>query len=149
MGIRFDVNWRIKVNGKEYNAPGQMPAGVREAYEKARKGPSDSRDGVVCRATTTRIVFNGREYERVDAMPPEARAMYRGIMEAVERGDGSVAEIPGIGTGRTAIHTVAGAPPLSARALRRIAPESFSARKLVVGAAIVALFAGLHFLARR
>ncbi len=148
MGIKLDVKWKIKVNGKEYGSVDEMPAPVRELYEKTRKEPSDSRDGVVPRATTTRIVFNGREYESVDAMPLEARAMYRGIMQAVERGDGSVAEIAG-GTGRMAVHAGAGATPLSPPALGRTAPESFSARKLIVGAALVALFAGLYFLARR
>ena len=101
VGIKRNVKWRIKIDGKEYRSVDEMPAAGRDAYEEAvgpLANPGHAR---------------GEEFAKA---PPRPR-------------------IGGFGG--------------FSRRPRPIAPESFSARKLVVGAAIAALLAGLYFLARR
>ncbi len=78
MGIKVNVRWKFKVNGKEYGSVEEMPGDIREAYEKA-KGTS--------RIAAGKVVFNGQEYESVDAMPIEVRRVYDKVMEAAETGE--------------------------------------------------------------
>jgi hypothetical protein len=34
MDMKFNVKYKFKVNGKEYSSLNEMPASIREAYEK-------------------------------------------------------------------------------------------------------------------
>ncbi len=149
MGIKFDMKWKINVNGKEYGSVDEMPAPVREVYEKARKIPPGPGGVRTLSTRTTTIVFNGQKYESVDDMPADIRAAYQAIMKAVASGDAPTEEIFGGHVGPVPARPGTGGPPVSVRAPAGIALESFSARKLVVGAALVALFVGLYFLTRR
>jgi hypothetical protein len=80
MGIQVNIRRRITVNGREYGSTGEMPADVREAYERAMAG------GISIRSAKTRIVFNGREYAGLEAMPAETRQLYEKVLKAAESG---------------------------------------------------------------
>lgn len=147
MEIKTNVTWKFKVNGKEYGSVEEMPAADRETYEKAVGPLSVELGGHTLVVKKRRIVLNGQEYESVDAMPEDIREAYRDIMKMVEAGKAA----PGAPDG----HAAAGAPalprpggPFARRGPRPIAPESFSVRKLAIGAAIAALLAGLYILTR-
>jgi len=102
---------RIIFNGREYSSADEMPADVREAYERITKTFADSDgDGVpdvieglggnTVSTTTGKIVVNGREYSSVDEMPPDVRQIYERMtkMRADSDGDG----IPDIFEGKGA-----------------------------------------------
>ncbi len=144
MEIKLNVTRRFKVNGKEYGALEEMPAAVREAYEKAAKSLANPDHATTIFETSRSIVFNGRQFASVDAMPPDLRQMYETVMKAVGAGNATA------GAAGTAI---AAAPARPGIGVRRtipgpIAPESFSARKLAAAAAVAALLAAAWFFLR-
>ncbi len=148
METRTNVKWRFRVNGKEYGSVDEMPAAERETYEKVAGPLSVERHGHALVVKNGRVVFNGQEYANVDAMPEEAREAYRAVMTMVEAGQAA----PVASAGQTAADAPARprpGGPFAQRGPRPIAPESFSVRKLVIGAAVAALLAGLYFLTRR
>ncbi len=68
INVNFNVKRKYIVNGKEYGSVEEMPANIRQAYDKAL----ESRKG--------KIVFNGQKYENVEAMPPDVRQAYEEMM---------------------------------------------------------------------
>jgi len=137
MDIKVKVNWKFKVNGKEYGSVEEMPAEVREAYQKA-KGMSQMR--------TAKIVFNSKEYESIEAMPEDVRRVYDKVMRAAETGDISSGVLSEAEYRLTAPDR--GGVSLSHRIPRPIEPEStfsLSSRTLAVGLALLLLLLGLYF----
>jgi ribosomal protein L7/L12 len=73
--MNFNIKTKIKINGKEYASVDELPADIRQMYEKAMQGNTQR---------TTKIKFNGQEFASVENMPPEVRKMYEAVMGAVE-----------------------------------------------------------------
>ncbi len=145
MEIKFNVKRKFKVNDKEYNSLEEMPAAIREVYEKAV-----SKTGGINleKKSFTKIVFNGQEYESLDSMPADARRMYETIMKEIKSGDAATMEKSGIRIGVDAhgLKDQGISMPVDP-ASRPIEPKSFfSSRSLLVAAAILALCAILYFI---
>lgn len=131
MGIQVDIRRRITINGKEYGSTGEMPADVREAYERAMAG------GISVQTAKTRIVFNGREYAGLEAMPAETRQLYEKVLKAAESGTVPVDLASG-----SACSSVS-----RTGAARRFEP-SFSKKKAIVWIALIAITILLYVLLR-
>ncbi len=143
MGITVNVKWKFKVNGKEYGSVEEMPANVREAYERA-KG--------TFRIASARVVFNGQEYESVEAMPDDVRRVYDKVMTAAETGKTPEEVLSGAEIGPPARVQGSQAVARSISRPRPIEPESIlslSPRMLIVGLALLALLLGLYFVTVR
>ena len=143
MGIKVNVQWKFKVNGKEYTSVEEMPANLREAYERA-KGTS--------RMAGAKVIFNGREYENVEAMPPDVRLVFDKIIEGAQTG-----KIPPEALAGATIQT---RPQVQYRVgisrshdtPRPVEPESIlslSPRMLIVGGALLILLIALYYLMAR
>jgi hypothetical protein len=103
----------IVIDGKTYNSVNEMPAEVRSRYEQAmrtlkdqdgnripdalegrdmladinRNGISDSIEntpGAPIVANSIKVLVDGREYNSLDDLPPEARANYEQAMGALD-----------------------------------------------------------------
>jgi len=88
MPVKFNVNTKIKVNGKEYHSLDEMPPDVRQSYERAMATAAGGDRGVLPNLqvrTQSKITFNGQTYNSVDEMPVEMRAIYQSVMSAVDR----------------------------------------------------------------
>ncbi len=141
MGININVKrtFKIRINGKEYASPDEMPPDVRETYERMMAGTASAGPTGVT-TTKTRINFNGTEYE-LDTMPPDVRRLYEKVLKAAEGGGPlTPADIAGINSGkseeRESTRTAAG------RDAGRINDESsFSARKLILSGLVFLLLA--------
>ncbi|MFH0953877.1 MAG: hypothetical protein V1873_06075 [Verrucomicrobiota bacterium] len=86
METKITFTSKINFNGQQYASPNDMPADVREVYEKAMAslaGPDGHSLINVQLKSTSKIVFNGKEYGGVDEMPPDVRQMYDRIMATV------------------------------------------------------------------
>jgi hypothetical protein len=147
MDVKFNVKYKFKVNGKEYGSLEEMPAPIRETYEKAVANSKGIEHGNIPSMTAGKIIFNGQEYERVEAMPADIRQMYETVMKTVSEGKISVTggvdfkfgkKIPDPGKGTTLD---------SYNISKPIAPQSFfSPRVLTIIVAILALLVGIYFL---
>jgi hypothetical protein len=141
MGIKVNVKWMFKVNGKEYGSVDEMPSDVRGAYEKA-KGTF----GI----TTSEVVFNGQEYQGLEKMPRDVRQEYEKVMRAAETGEITSDLISGAEYGTTSKCSIGVAR--SPNAPRPIEPEStlsLSPRMLIVGLALLILLMGFYFVLAR
>jgi hypothetical protein len=147
MDVKFNVKYKFKVNGKEYGSLEEMPAPIRETYEKAVANSKGKELGNIPSVTAGKIIFNGREYENVDAMPADIRQMYETVMKTVSEGKISVTgdidfkfgkKIPDLGKGTTLD---------SYNISKPTAPVSFiSLRVLTIIVAILALLVGIYYL---
>ena len=140
MGIKVNVTWKIKINGKEYSSVEEMPSDIREAYEKARGAP---------RARATKILFNGQEYENIEAMPHDVRRVYDQVMRAAESGEVSSEVLSGAEFKATIHSQSSSAAARLVTGPKPIEPESIlslSPRTLIVGLVVLILFVGLYYL---
>ena len=143
--FNFNVKRKFKVNGTEYDSLEEMPAAVREAYEKAVSKSGGVKFG---ETSSTKIVFNGQEYTSAESMPADLRQMYETIMNKVKDGEGVSTEKSGFQIGLNVpgikdqgLRTHGGVNP------KPIEPQSFfSPRVFVVAAAVIAVLIGLYFL---
>jgi hypothetical protein len=143
MGIKFDVKYKFKVNGKEYGSLEEMPADVRATYEKAVA----NKEGIGASITSGKIVFNGQEYAGVDSMPADVRQMYETIMKTVKSGEISADIKANLKIGGAATDMRDKAVFMSAGSSKPITPKSFiSPAILVLLGMMLALFAGLYIL---
>ncbi len=143
MGINVQLKWKLKVDGKEYGSVEEMPANIREAYQRA-KGTS--------RIAATRIIFNGQEYESVEAMPPDVRQVYDGVMKAAETGKIPADVLSGLRIGTTTRVQASKDVSGSIKTPRPIEPESIlslSPRMLIIGLALLTLLITLYFITVR
>lgn len=93
MMVRVVVNQKFIVNGREYGSVEELPADVRQAYERAMAavphgnaaGAAEAAPREVRTVVNSKIVFNGQEYSSVDAMPPEVRSVYEGLMSTFDK----------------------------------------------------------------
>ncbi|MBN1269747.1 MAG: hypothetical protein JXB04_09180 [Kiritimatiellae bacterium] len=97
---------KIVVNGQTYNSPDEMPPEVRKVFEEslahlkhplpvgepAKKEHRIVAPGVTVSTTTygpvasERFVWNGREYDRAEDLPPEARAHFERVRKQLAEG---------------------------------------------------------------
>jgi hypothetical protein len=56
MPINFNVKTKIKVNGKEYNSPEEMPPDVRSLYDKAMANRQSFNASTRCPPTRVRFM---------------------------------------------------------------------------------------------
>ncbi len=148
MGFNVDVKWKIKFNGKEYSSVEEMPPAERAIYERAVKETAAPGHSVTFKTTSTKIIFNGKEYANPDAMPEDVRETYLKLMKAVSGGKTQADEKTVVDAASALVRSGPSGTTDVARALRPIVPESISARKLFVGAVILAVLAALYFLTR-
>jgi hypothetical protein len=94
---------RITFNGRQYDSVEQMPPDARREYERVMQMLADrdgngipdilergnvnitSKDGSTIESTvvtSTTHIINGREYQRVEDIPPHLREMIKGIQES-------------------------------------------------------------------
>jgi hypothetical protein len=147
MKVNFNVKYKFKVNGKEYGSPEEMPAPIREAYEKAVGNRAGLEQGNIQSLSPGKIVFNGQEYESADSMPADIRRMYETIMETVESGEITSAGNSPDRFGNTDIGLKNDGITVFSDVSKPVSPESFfSARLLLIAAAIIALLGGFYFL---
>ena len=145
MDVKFNVKYKFKVNGKEYSSLEEMPAPIRETYEKAVANSKGIEHGNIPSVTAGKIIFNGQEYESMNAMPADIRQMYETVMKTVSEGKISVTgdvdfkfgkKIPDLGK-RTTLDSYNISKP--------IVPKSFfSPRVFIIVAAILALLVVIY-----
>ena len=83
MNIR--IKSRIRYNGQEYSSPRELPAEVRDAYNRALRNPA-----VV---TTQRIVINGEEFGGETNLPPGEKKIYDDVLTLIQ--DNGAVTLPG------------------------------------------------------
>ena len=144
MDVKFNVKYKFKVNGKEYGSLEEMPAPIREAYEKT---VANSKGMERANISSGKIVFNGQEYESVDSMPADIRQMYETIMTTVESRGITTMENSGLKIGVSTNSLKDQGIINSADMPKPIAPKSFlSPAILLIIGIILALLAGLYLL---
>ena len=88
MAIKLVLNTRIKFNGKEYSHTDEMPADVRQIYDRVMVAAADptkaAAAGIHIRDASAKIIFNGREYGNPNEMPADIRQTYERMIAAVE-----------------------------------------------------------------
>lgn len=145
MGININVKRTYKINGREYNSLEEMPADVREVFEKAKALQAGAQSPFGS-SGHGRIKFNGIEYESIDAMPRDIRLMYEKVMKAVEVGGASSKFTFKAEASGTLTHP-AGHPAPSASGEKPTRFEgSFPAGKLIFGVLLVALLLLAYYL---
>lgn len=147
MEVKFDLKRKYIVNGKEYGSVEEMPADIRDAYEKAVGKAQGIQHGNIASMSSEKIVFNGQEYESVNSMPADIRQMYETIMKTVKEEKFSVKGNIDFKTGEKTAdfkkEGVLGSYSIS----KPITPNSFfSPRVLIIAAAILAFIIGIYFL---
>ena len=139
MNVNVNVKRKFKINGKEYNSIEEMPPDIRSAFEKAMASQAGSGTNVT---TQTKIIFNGTEYQSIDAMPQDVRQLYEKVLKAAETGNApsniiTASDISGMQAEPKNYGTASlgnmGKPA-------KIEPTAFSARTLIIGVLLIALF---------
>lgn len=146
MDVKVNIKRKFKVNGKEYDSIEDMPAAIREAYEKAFVGAEGPEHGKIT-ASPGRIVFNGQQFESVDAMPDDIRKMYETIVKSLPEGNFSVPGKISAG-GDTTPTTFQKEEFLNSCTMPKpIGPKSsLTFRSFMVGAAVFLLLMAIYFL---
>lgn len=143
MIFQINVNNKFIVNGKEYGSVEEMPADIREAYNKAIEGGSITFNNVGAIITSNKIIFNGKEYASEDEMPEEIRILYKELMKTFST---SSVSIPSDNT--MAITTAKNMKSQSTIPnIKPIVPETnISKRQFIIGASILALIVLLLYM---
>ena len=87
MNIKFNVNRKYVVNGKEYHSLEEMPDDIRNAFEKAMASQGGQGLRFEQKKTVNKITFNGTTYDSPEAMPAEVRILYDQVMSSVKSGE--------------------------------------------------------------
>ena len=75
---------KIRVNGREYASPDQMPARVREAYLRAIGETAILRSGArLASKLNAKIIINGMEFNNPGEMPVVERRLYQDTLAAL------------------------------------------------------------------
>ena len=82
--MKVNVNFKstFKINGKEYNSIKEVPGALQEALKKEMGTQEAAIHQTNPAAALTKIVYNGAEYESLDAMPHDVRRLYEKILQA-------------------------------------------------------------------
>lgn len=147
MDIKFNVKRKYVVNGKEYGSLKEMPAAIREAYEKAVGKTHVTEHGNIPTISSQKIVFNGQEYENVHAMPPDIRPMYETVMKTVNEGKISLTGNVDFKFGKKAPDPRKGNTLDAYNIATPIEPKSgLSPRILILAGALIVFIIGLYIL---
>ena len=131
--VNFNVRTKIKINGKEYNSPEEMPADVRSLYEKALAGRGSAAPNVQFN-TNSKITFNGQSFNNKDEMPEDVRRIYDSVMAAMDKdGDGIPDSMQAGGDG-----TMQQSAPLLPVQSPVTAPARANSRLIVLGLILMA-----------
>jgi len=88
MATNISVKTKIRVNGREYASVEEMPADVRQTYERALAmsvgGAHRGLLGSIGSAVHTKIVFNGQEYTSAEHMPAAVRRLYDDVIATLQ-----------------------------------------------------------------
>lgn len=146
MEVKFNVKRKYIVNGKEYASIEEMPADIRQLYEKAVSGKEGISNENISSLSAGKIVFNGQEYESVESMPFDIRQMYETVMKTVNEGKISLTGNVDFKFGRKTPELGQGSIVDSYNMSKPITPKSFfSLRLLIVGAVVIILLIGIYF----
>jgi hypothetical protein len=74
--VNIRIKSKIRYNGQEYSSPGDLPAEVRAAYDKAMRAP-----GVV---TAHKIVINGQEFANETDLPAGQKKIYDDVLALIQ-----------------------------------------------------------------
>ena len=135
MSTNISVHSRIRINGREYASPDEMPDGDRQVYERVM---SDAANGgaLAQPLSSAKIVFNGQEYGSVEEMPATARQLYDGVLASVEANRSGLPDVLETAAHRTRRASVA---PINLTASLSVgAARAESTRAWLVLAAIAA-----------
>jgi hypothetical protein len=81
----------IVIDGKTYHSIDEMPPDVRQKYEEAMRSLGDANNNLIpdvvenitggqTTVSNMKIVIDGKEFNSIDNLPPEARARYEEAM---------------------------------------------------------------------
>ena len=131
MGTDMDEKREYVVDGKKYKTLEELPPEIRQLLEKTL-GSNSIEDLLKKRMLTgMNIIFNGKEYDRIESMPADERDMYEAAMKWAGR-HGADAAMPLESRNRISVSVDSPGP---------IVPESSlpSARWLIAGAVLLGL----------
>lgn len=149
MSTTITVKTKFRINGQEYASVDDMPAEVRQAYERAMSTLGQTGGPVHISPVSTKVVFNGQGYASADQMPADVRRLYDDVMATLDtqRASAAAAASPA-----SAAPWQSGASRVVAReastATAVLRPESTSSRLLIVGVALAALLLASVWLGR-
>jgi len=86
----------IVIDGKTYNSVNEMPPDIRAKYEQAMKTVNiqnmdgipnafEARSSTQVISNTMKFIVDGREYNNLEDLPPEARAKYEQAMAKLDK----------------------------------------------------------------
>ena len=87
MNIIMNLKRKFKINGKESYSVEEMHHDIqeaREAFKKLMDSQVGSGHRINSAMTPNKIIFNGTEYEKIDAMPQEIRQLYEKFLKAAK-----------------------------------------------------------------
>ena len=114
---------------------------IRNAFEKAIASQADKGQPASPTTMQTKIIFNGIEYQSLDAMPQDVRQLYEKVLKAAETENApaniiTAGDISDMLTGHKTYGNTnmgnMGKPP-------KIEPSAFSPQMLIIGAMLIAL----------
>ena len=125
-----------------------MPPDIRNAFEKAmasREGSDHQGNPTLVR---TKIIFNGTEYDGLEAMPQAVLQLYEKMLRAAETGDVpsdiiTDGEIKGILAGPKNSRNIN--PNIGNMGIPTKAEPAISSRPLILGAMAIALIILLYY----
>jgi hypothetical protein len=134
MPVKFNVRTKIKINGKEYNNPEEMPAEVRALYEKALASRGSTAPNVHFDAHS-KFTYNGQTFTSPGEMPEDVRRIYDSVMASVDKNGESIPEPSEPGRDGT---TEPSAPLLSTLS-KAAAPSRVNSRLTVLAFVVILL----------
>jgi hypothetical protein len=123
----------IVFNGKTYHSIDEMPPEVREAYEqimsafvdKKQNGMPDVFEGLLSTNTndlniqsrSSTIIYDGKKYDSVDQLPPEARQKYDQAMGKLDADKNGIPDF---------VESLVGMPPATSHTLQQAQQDTSS-----------------------
>ena len=125
----------------------EMPSDIRNAFEKAIASQEGKGQPVSPTTMQTKIIFNGTEYQSIDAMPQDVRQLYEKVLKAAETGNApaNIITAGDIGDLLTGYKTYGNTNMGNMGKPTKIEPSAFSPRMLIIGVLAIALIILLYF----
>ena len=135
MPVKVNINTKIRFNGVEYSRVEDMPAEVKQTYERALAQMQASGVNV---KTKAKLVFNGHEYDSAEAMPDNIRRLYDQIITSVDANHNGIPDVaepdqPALEQGSPLFNT----PPANQN------PQSGAPRTMILAVALILLVIGI------
>lgn len=148
MATNISVKTKIRVNGREYGSVEEMPADIRQTYERALAMSAGGAHGgllgsvagsVSAPAVRTKIVFNGQEYASAEHMPAAVRRLYEDVIATLQADEQNGGGLHTSGPPASAGAPPFGSAPVSSAVSGVARPESTTMRLVIAGAVAAAL----------